>query len=224
MSRKKKHYKTKPAFKNKIIVGALCALLVIVLGSFVIVSKYSSPKSAPDLKGGLEAPSLIIGNPNAKVTLVEFGDFQCPSCKRFFQQTEPQIRAAYIDKGLVKLEYHVFPWIGPDSVRAGEAAYCANDQNAFTSYHDELYQAQGAENSGLFSAEELQRLAQKIGLNMDAFDACYSSGKYKAIVESGIAEAKANNINGTPTILIGDHRIVGAQSFVIYKTLIDEQL
>jgi protein-disulfide isomerase len=224
MSRKKTRPKTKPAFINKTIIGAVCALLIVLLGSFIVISKYSSSKSAPDLNGGLGAPPLIIGNPNAKVTLVEFGDFQCPQCKRFFQQTEPQIRAAYINKGLVKLEYHVFPWIGPDSVRAGEAAYCANDQNAFTAYHDELYQAQGAENTGVFSAEELRQLAEKIDLNMGTFNACYSSGKYQALVESGIAQAQANNVNGTPTIIIGDHRVIGAQSFVIYKTLIDEQL
>ncbi len=84
-------------------------------------------------------PKLIIGDPNAPVTLVDYGDFQCPFCAQFFEQTAPSISRDYVDTGRVRIEFRVETHIGRESVRAGEAAYCANDQQTFRAYHDELY-------------------------------------------------------------------------------------
>lgn len=95
----------------------------------------------------------VLGDPAAPVVMREYGDFQCPSCGAFFRTVEPQLRAEYIDRGLVRLEWHDFAWIGPESRDAANAARCATDQDRFWEYHDLLYRNQAGENQGAFSRE-----------------------------------------------------------------------
>jgi len=80
--------------------------------------------------------TLIIGEPDAPVTIVEVADYKCPTCNTFFREIEPDIRRDYIDKGLAKFELIMFPHIGTDAKPAAIGAYCANTQKKFTSYHD----------------------------------------------------------------------------------------
>jgi protein-disulfide isomerase len=166
-------------------------------------------------------PRLVIGNPEAPLTIIEYGDFGCPICKRFFEQTEPQLVRDYVDTGRVKIEFRVETHIGPDSVRAGEAAYCAAEQNAFKSYHDQLYFHQGRDR---FSADNLKAFAGG-GVIPDKpkFDACVDSGKYRATVEASHNEAQAK-ISGTPTFFVGGQKIVGAQPYSVFKAVIDAEL
>lgn len=172
----------------------------------------------------MPSQDLIIGNPDAKVTLVEYGDFQCPFCGQFFRQTEPEIKKAYIDTGKVKIIFRVETHIGQESVRAGEAAYCANDQKQFPAYHDVLFRNQNGENDGAFSDANLKQFAVDIGLNVTSFNDCLDTEKYSSVVNASNTEAKNRGVTTTPTIFINDSKIVGAQPFAIYKRLIDEQL
>ncbi len=86
----------------------------------------------------------VAGSSNAKVTLVEFSDYQCPFCGRHFTQTEGQIKKTYIDKGLVKFYYRDYPLsqIHPGAQKAAEAVRCAGDQNKYWEYHDLVFQNQ----------------------------------------------------------------------------------
>jgi len=199
------------------------AILLVIVALLLAANIYTHASKKRPVEV-IPAPALIIGDPNAKVTLVEYGDFHCSSCGEFFRLIEPQIRQSYIDEGKVKIEYRVYPWVSSDSVRAGLAAYCAGDQGKFTLYHDELYRMQGAEDSMVFTAVHLKQLAGQLGLDATAFSACYDSGRYAAKVNHGVAEAQAMGINATPTFLIGGRRVVGAQSFATFKALIDAQL
>lgn len=98
---------------------------------------------------------IILGDPNAKVTLIEYADYQCPFCSRFFTQVEPQIKKDYIDTGKVKMIYRNFAFLDTDqtgqptgykeSHLSAEAAECAKDQNKFWQYHDLLFQAEAAD-------------------------------------------------------------------------------
>lgn len=169
-------------------------------------------------------PKLIIGNPDAKVTLVEYGDFQCPFCGQFYRQTEPELIRAYVEPGKVNIEFRVETHIGQESVRAGEAAYCANDQKKFKAYHDQLFDNQKGENDGAFSDASLKTFAKNIGLDTAVFDNCLDSRKYLSAVNASNTEAKDKGVTSTPTIFIGDSKITGAQPFAIYKRLLDEQL
>ena len=99
----------------------------------------------------------IRGNANAPVTLIEYGDYQCPYCGEFFSQTEPQIVANYVTPGKVRMVFRNFAFLGPESIAAAEAADCAEDQNKLWAYHDALYSAKvaddvrgGTEDDGFF--------------------------------------------------------------------------
>lgn len=98
----------------------------------------------------------VMGDPNAKVTYVEFADFQCPFCEQFYSQTEPQIINDYVKTGKVKFVFRNFAFLGPDSNTAAEGAYCANDQGKFWDYHNFLYSHQAGEGSGWASLKNLE--------------------------------------------------------------------
>jgi protein-disulfide isomerase len=204
----------------KATITILTALTVILLALEIHIF---APKPAAATRI-IPAPALIIGDPNAKVTLVEYGDFHCSSCGEFFQRIEPEIRKNYVNTGRLKIEYRVYPWVSADSVRAGVAAYCAGDQGNFAPFHDELYRNQGAEDSMTFTPARLKQMAVQLGLNAATFNTCYDSGPYSTKVRNGVAEARAMGVTATPTFFIGGRRVVGAQSYATFKVLIDAQL
>lgn len=166
-------------------------------------------------------PQLIIGDENAPITIIEYGDFQCPICKRFFDQTEPQLISEYIDTGKAKLEFRIETHIGAESVLAGEAAYCAAEQNQFKAMHDALFSRQRGTNSGTFSVSNLKKIAGEIGLGQQEFDTCMDEEQYKAAVIAS-DEAASKVISGTPTFFIGEHKISGAQPIGVFRAILDQ--
>lgn len=96
------------------------------------------------------------GNANAPVTIVEFADFQCPFCERFYTQTEKQIIDTYVKTGKAKFIFRNYAFLGPDSTTAAEAAYCANEQGKFWQFHNFMYEHQGQENSGWTTKANLE--------------------------------------------------------------------
>jgi protein-disulfide isomerase len=107
---------------------------------------------------------FLIGNPQAKVAIVMYEDFQCPFCGRFFTDSEQTIRDTYIKNGQVQYIYRDFAFLGPESVKASEAARCAADQGKFWQYHDYLFTHQNGENQGNFSSLNLKLFAKEVGL------------------------------------------------------------
>lgn len=170
------------------------------------------------------ADSESLGDAQAKVTVVEFADFQCPFCSKFFTDVEPTIIKDYVNTGKVRFIFRNFAFLGPDSSTAGEAAYCAGDQGKFWQYHDYLYGHQGAENSGAFSAANLEGFAKTMGLNTDQFNQCLSSQKYAARVAADTAAGKAASVNGTPTVFVNGTPLVGALPLDQFKQAIDAAL
>ena len=164
------------------------------------------------------------GDPNAPVTIIEFADFQCPFCGRFFAQTEPQINTQYIQSGKVRLGYFNFAFLGPESTWAAEAAECAADQNKFWDYHDKLYASQSGENQGAFNKENLKKFAEDLGLDISAFNECLDSGKYTELIQDESSVASSVGVRSTPTFLINGQAVVGAQPFEIFEQTIDALL
>lgn len=143
------------------------------------------------------------GDPNAPIKIEEFSDYQCPFCKRFSDETEPLLVEEYVASGKVYFVYRSFgEWIGPESVAAAEAAYCAGDQNKYWEYHDMLFANWKGENVGSFSDGRLTAFAEALDLDMEAFNACFESGKYRQRVEQDQAEGMAYGISGTPGFVI----------------------
>jgi protein-disulfide isomerase len=167
---------------------------------------------------------VILGDPNAPVTIIEYSDFQCPFCGRFFNDTEPQLRTDYIQTGKARMVYRELAFLGPESVESAKAAECAKDQNKFWTYHDELFKAEtaeGVENSGNLKRDLFVKLANDAGLDAAAFADCYDSGKYSDVVQSETSAAQAAGINATPTFVVNGQMLQGAQPYASFKSIID---
>jgi len=173
--------------------------------------------------------SPYLGSDDAPIILVEFGDYQCLFCNKFFHETEESILKNYVETGKVKIIFKDFTIIGPDSIGAAHAAHCAEDQGKFWEYHDELYNNWAGENNGWASSENLVKFAQNIGLNEEEFKQCMSDGKYQQLVSSSSADAKNLGITGTPAFfVIGPDnqvtRISGAQPYEVFRNIFEAEL
>jgi protein-disulfide isomerase len=166
-----------------------------------------------------------MGDPNAPVKIIEYSDFQCPYCGKFTLDTEQQLIDAYIATGKVYFEYRsVGNFIGPESVRAAEAAYCAGDQNKFWEMHDIIFANQQGENEGHFSDKFLTALASKISLDIGTFSDCFTGGKYAAKVEQDGVDGRQAGVKGTPSFVINGKLFENALPFSAFQTAIDALL
>ncbi|OGH37579.1 MAG: hypothetical protein A3B44_02570 [Candidatus Levybacteria bacterium RIFCSPLOWO2_01_FULL_38_21] len=166
----------------------------------------------------------VLGNKNAKITIIEFADFQCPFCKTFFKDAKPNIIKDYVDNGKAKFAFRHYAFLGQESNFAAEASECANEQGKFWEYHDYLYNHQGPENSGAFAKDKLIGFAKDMGLNTDQFSSCLSSDKYAKQVSDDLSAGQKAGVSGTPTTFVNGQSVVGAQPYSAFKTLIDQEL
>ena len=170
----------------------------------------------------------VLGSPNAKVLMIEFGDYQCPSCRMFWKDVEPRLKKEYIDTGKVKLVFRDFPivQIHPEALLAAMAVDCSADQNKYWEYHDKVFREQYNKGDDLvrFKAADLKKWAKDIGLDPAKFDQCLDAEKYKNEVLKDKADGDAVSVQGTPTFFINGHVIGGAQPYPAFKNLIDSLL
>jgi len=170
------------------------------------------------------------GPADASVTIIEFSDFQCPFCVRFWNQTLPQIKQEY--QGKVRFVYRDFPLtnIHAWAQKAAEAAECADDQDKFWEYHDLIFANQGALSEQL-NTEGLDGVlatfksyAPDLGLDTAPFDDCLESGKYTSEVQKDTQDGQSYGVTGTPAFFINGQLVSGAQPFAAFKTVIDAAL
>ena len=177
----------------------------------------------------LENGSPILGDPNAPVTLIEFGDYQCHFCNVHFHNTEHRLLENFIKTGKVKMIFKDFTIIGPDSVNAAHGTHCANDQGKFWEYHDILYNNWTGENNGWASSDNLLRFAQEIELDIDQWSDCMIDEKYSQIISNSSKDARELGITGTPAFfVIGPDnkitRISGAQPYESFEKIFNSEL
>ena len=173
--------------------------------------------------------SPALGSPDAPVTMVEFGDYQCMNCNRYFRNTEHMILQNYVETGKLKIIFVDFAFIGPDSFPAAQAAHCANDQGKYWEYHDETYSNWDGENTGWAGIYNLKRFASNIGLDQNSFNQCLDSNKYAKKVEANTELGRKIGVTGTPTFFIIDSegeavKIVGAQPYLSFEQVLDSKL
>ncbi len=168
--------------------------------------------------------SNTMGDPKAPVYIVEYGDYQCPFCLKFWSETEPQLIAEYVNTGKVYFEYRTYPIIGPESFTAAEGSYCAGDQGKFWEFHDTLFTNWTGENVGDFTQDKLIQYANALNLNAAEFESCLSAEKYKGRVEQDKAQAEADGVHATPTLFINGVKVEGAQPFHALKQYIEDAL
>jgi len=162
----------------------------------------------------------VKGDANAPVTIIEFSDYECPFCGRFYSDTLPQIISEYIDTGKVKLVYRDFPLnFHPQARKAAEAAECAGEQGKYYEMHDLLFEkgVSGGESS-------FKQYAKDIGLDSSEFDSCLDSGEMADEVQKDLDDGTAAGVSGTPGFFINGRQLSGAQPFSAFKTIIDEEL
>lgn len=232
--------------KSKLFLPASILIAGLMIGGAVLYTSSDSPKVVSNKEaaaiqqvagntqqaGGAVNVSAdddaVLGNPEAPVTIIEFSDFQCPFCRKFYKETLPQIKKDYILTGKAKLVYRDFPLvqIHPGATPAAEGAECAKEQGKFWEMHDAIFDEQEKQGSGTiqFTSDDVKKWAAKTGLNASKFNQCLDSGKYKQEVEKDIADGSAAGVTGTPAVFVNGRLIVGAQPFAAFKAVIDEEL
>lgn len=163
---------------------------------------------------------VILGDPNAKVTIIEYGDFECPFCKRFFDETEPLLIKNYIETGKAKMIYRDFPLPGHQhAMPSALAANCAKEQGKFWPFHNEIFKNQES-----LATLDYINLAEKLGLSTSNFKTCLENKKYLDQIQKEYNEAQSIGVNGTPTFFINGKQIVGAQPYNVFKQAIEQEL
>ncbi|MGE0481132.1 MAG: DsbA family protein [Phycisphaerae bacterium] len=168
----------------------------------------------------LRSDDHVLGAANAPLVVVEYGDFECPVCGRFFDETYPTIKSEYVDSGRVRWVFRHFPLrtLHPRAQAAAEAAECAGTQEAFFAFHDLLFA-----NQDDLSDAALRSLAAEAGLDLAAFDACVAAGRATR-VQSDVDAGVSAGVTGTPSFLIDGQLVPGFQSAAQLRVKLDAAL
>jgi len=241
---------------NKLIVGVIVGAVLsaffggYVLGTETAQSSETVIKNAKDIadqtvakqpqsnpSSGIISVSLdddpVKGDPNAPITMIEFSDFQCPFCARFFTETLPLIQKNYIDTGKVKFVYRDFPLpdIHQNAIPAAIAAECADEQGMFWEYHDKIFENQilwqDLDNQNV--VRTFEQFAEELGLDTNTFNTCLESAKYLEEVQNDLNEGVSYGVTGTPGFFIGNEKIgygmvSGAQPYAAFQQVFDQLL
>ncbi len=212
-----------------IIAGALIAGAIMYTnsrGGVVAVggNELAGAGTAPLVEGNLVDDDAMLGDPSASVTIVEFADYQCPFCGKFFKTVMPQITEKYIKTGKVKFVYRDFAFLGEESEWAASAAECAKEQGKFWEYHDYLYTHQNGENQGAFHKKNLKQFAGALGLDGSKFDSCLDTDKYLEEVRKDTEAGRLAGVSGTPTTFVNGRAVVGAVPFAQFDALVSDAL
>jgi len=218
------------SFGGFLTIGSIAGAVLVVL-VLIVVSRAGS-----DGEGGSDAPyeplargtvdGRVEGDPDARVRILEFSDFQCPFCQRFHDEISPLLRAEFIESGQASIEYVPMLLLGTDSQPANEAALCAADQGRFWEMHDILFLRQSpSHNDGTFSRDNLKSYAREIeaaagGLDVARFDECLDSEEKRAEARELDAQARALGVSSTPSLLIGGRPLVGLHDIEVYREAI----
>jgi protein-disulfide isomerase len=248
MSKEPESVTIKKSTIHRLIIGVIVAAVVSAfLGGYVLgtettsssetiiknskdIADQSSEKIAGSVNFNIPPFAKFKGSDSATINLVEFGDYQCPFCKRFFDQTEPQMIAEYVDTGKAKFYFLDVSIVGDDSVILGQSAWCADEQGKYYEYHDYMYSNQGVENSGWGTPDKVKNLVGNIqGLDVEKFSQCLDSKKYESRNQQLTKFSNQLGLTGTPTMFIGNSEIgyvmvSGAQPYSVFKTALDQML
>lgn len=242
---------SEPLNKNLALICGTVVAVCIIIGVTVLYSNSGSSKlnnNNPDRQQVQNQPAgpvkvsvdndAVLGDKNAPLTMIEFSDYECPFCKRHFDQVYSEIKKNYIDTGKLKLVYRDFVAVqGHNPLAASEAmaAECAKDQGgdtAYFKYHDEIFKKTTSNGNGL-ALSQLPVIAKNVGLNVNTFQKCLDSNKFKDEFTKDNQDAQKAGVSGTPSFFIGKSSadgiidgtiIVGAQPYSAFKVIIDEML
>ena len=206
---------------------AIPIIIGIVAGGIIGIYEINSNESKTvSFEKLIKNGSPILGNSDAPITIVEWGDYQCTYCYKFHQNTLEIINEEFIKTGKVKVIFIDFPLNGFDSKLASEASYCAQDQGKYWEYHDELYKNWAGERTGWITRESLSKFAESINLSSTQFNKCLDDRKYEEKVNSMYEFGNQIGIDATPSFLVfNDEKIIkirGNQPLEVFLKTFDE--
>ena len=172
------------------------------------------------------AQGVTLGDDQAPVTVVEFGDYQCPGCGAFALSVKPQLEGTMVASGEVKFVFYDFPLISihPNAFLAARAARCSADQDAYWEYHEVLFRNQSRWAVATMPASAFEDYAEEVGMDGSTFSACLNSDKYADVVTANMELGVRLGVSGTPTVLVegnGEVRQVTSTSFQGIQQAVD---
>ena len=205
--------------------------LVAVLGFVAISWAMNRSKESgivtidPAAAAGIKAEGQVMGSASAPVEIIEFADFECPGCGQFATVTEPDIRERLVKTGQARFRIYTFQVTSAhqNAVAASLAAECAADQNKFWEMHDAIFVGQPEWSTYATSNPKpvFARYGERIGLDMAAWNTCYDERRHVGRVAANAVEAQRLGVGQTPTIIVGDRKLPGAQPYDVIKALVD---
>ncbi len=203
---------------NGKFVGVL--VLVGIVGVAALGYVVAQPRAGirpvdPNLPPGT-AEGYLVGNPDAPVKVVEFGDFECPACGQWAAVTEPDVRSRLIATGKISFRYFDYPLdVHRNTWPASNAVACAADQGKFVEMHDGVFAAQDQWNGETTRdpSKVLRKVAESVGLDMDAWQKCYDTQANYPRIKASQEEGARRGINQTPTFIIGSTIYPGAMPY-----------
>jgi protein-disulfide isomerase len=169
---------------------------------------------------GLELEGRPLRGPkDAPVTIVEFTDYECPFCKRYFDYTYPLLMERYGDRINYAVRHFPISYQHRRAHKAAQAAECAGDQGRFFEYHETLFR-----NTRHLDERSLVRYAIQLDLDVDRFQTCLDSGEKAQVVDDDIQAGIERGIMGTPGFLINGYMLIGAQPFEVFQRHIERAL
>ena len=205
--------------------------VIALVGVAALAYVASKPKDVPrealqgaDTTNSGPPQGYAMGNPNAPVKIMEFADFECPSCAGFATITEPDVRKRIIDAGLANITYFDFPLTQHrNTLGASNAAACADEQGKFWPMHDRLFNTQDEWNGEATDVPKpfFKRYAGEVGLDVAKWESCFDARKYQKRISANLAEGLRRGVNSTPTFVIGTKLYPGNRSYDQMKALVD---
>lgn len=219
------------------ILGAVAVLGIGIVGYAVGSQAFGSAASEPielQVEGDRElvemARGVVAGDPDAPVTVVEFGDYQCPGCGSFAQQVKPMVDRNLVETGRASFVFYDFPLVQghPNAFLAARAARCAGDQDAYWEYHDALFGNQRQWSTDGSPAGRFVDYAEEMGLDGGEFEDCLRSDRHAETVTANMQLGQALGVSGTPTIMVsrgqGMAQRLSSFSYSAIEEAVDEAL
>ncbi len=204
--------------------GLLIGVVVLAVVAVAVFASLDQAGAGQDAAPDDSALDKSLGAADALVLVAEFADFQCPYCKQFADGPGQLLKEEYVDTGQVRFVFRHFAFLGDESTWAAEASDCADEQGRFWEYHDRLFEAQGAENSGAYSYDNLKALAAELGLDTEQFNQCLDSGKYRSEVRQEYSEGQRFGVQGTPTLFVDGRLVRNGGDYQVLRGAIEAAL
>lgn len=185
----------------------------------------ASPAQLPDMSRRIAGDPTALGKVDAPVVLVEYADFRCPFCGVYARTTLPLLIKEYVDAGKLRIEWRDMVMYGAESMDAAVAARAAGQQGLFWQYSAAVYADAPERGHAELSRAKLTQIASQVGVpDMASFTKGFDDPALIAAVNADVEQARALGVSGTPTFLVNDTPLVGAQPIDTFRAAIDAQL